>query len=168
MKMIHTIIYIFSIVLVNYGFTVVPLIPLPGGEMWPPMSLLVGFIFVIRDFAQRKIGHYVLIAMFFGGVISWFMAGQQVAVASITAFAVSEIIDWVIYSFTGSQFSDRILLSSFFSTPIDSAIFLGLIGLFSWSTILIMTISKMLGAVMVFVLIRKQEIGKNEVLYWDR
>ena len=58
-----TISYVVLIVAVNWGFTVTPLIPLPTGDMFPPMSLVVGFIFVARDFAQREIGHKVIGAM---------------------------------------------------------------------------------------------------------
>ena len=50
--------YIALIVGVNFAFTVTPLIPLPNGEMWAPLSLIVGFIFVVRDFAQRRVGHH--------------------------------------------------------------------------------------------------------------
>lgn len=156
--MVHTLIYVLSIVAVNYGFSVVPLIPLPNGEMWPPMSLVVGFIFVVRDFAQREIGHKILLAMLAGGVISWFMANPAVAVASITAFAVSEFVDWAVFSFTGYRFSQRILLSSVVSTPIDSVVFLGMIGMFSISSVIIMTASKMLGALIVFLLARQREL----------
>lgn len=158
--MLHTIIYVLSIVAVNYGFTVVPLVHLPNGEMWPPMSLIVGFVFVVRDFAQREIGHKILIAMLIGGIISWFMATPEIAVASVVAFAVSEVMDWVIFSFTGYRFSQRILLSSMVSTPLDSAVFLGLIGLFSLSSVLIMTLSKMVGAIVVFMLVRRREVIK--------
>ena len=57
MTLRYTIVYIILIVAVNYGFTVVPLIEMPGGEKWPPLSLIVGFIFVARDFAQRESGY---------------------------------------------------------------------------------------------------------------
>ena len=54
-----TLFYIILIVAVNYGFTIVPLIPVMG-EMFPPMSIVVGLIFVARDFAQREIGHKII------------------------------------------------------------------------------------------------------------
>lgn len=155
--MIHTFVYISSIVAVNYGFTVIPLIPLPNGDTWPPMSLIVGFIFVVRDFAQREIGHRILLGMLVGGILSWLMASPEVAVASVMAFTVSELVDWAVYSFTGYRFSQRVLISSLISTPIDSAVFLGMIGLFSISTVIIMTLSKMIGAVVVFLSVRQRE-----------
>lgn len=39
--------YVGAIVVANVGFTYIPMIPLPGGEMFAPMSLLVGFVFVL-------------------------------------------------------------------------------------------------------------------------
>ena len=80
--------YIALIVLVNWLFTVLPLLPLPTGDMFPPASLVVGFIFVLRDYAQRAIGHWVIVAMFFAGALSYFMASPYVAVASVTAFLI--------------------------------------------------------------------------------
>ena len=46
------ILYVVLIVAVNYAFIVVPLVKLPDGTMWPPVALLVGFVFVARDFAE--------------------------------------------------------------------------------------------------------------------
>jgi uncharacterized PurR-regulated membrane protein YhhQ (DUF165 family) len=149
--------YIFSIVLVNYAFTAVPILFLPGGEAWSPVALIVGFIFVIRDYAQREIGHKVLPAMLAGGIISWFMADPAVAVASICAFLVGELLDWAVYSFTRRPFSQRVLLSSLLGAPMDSAVFMLMIGLFSVPSVIIMTVSKLLGALAVFFLTLRRE-----------
>ena len=152
-----TILYVALIVAVNYGFTVAPMVALPGGEMWPPISLAVGFVFIARDYAQREIGHRVIIAMLAAGVISYFMASPFVAVASVAAFLISEFADWAVYSFTGRSFARRVLLSSAVGTPIDSAVFLALIGQFSGVGVLAMTASKMLGALLVWWMIRRRE-----------
>jgi uncharacterized PurR-regulated membrane protein YhhQ (DUF165 family) len=156
MRFRYTIVYIALIVAVNYGFTVTPLVALPGGEKWPPISLLVGFIFVARDFAQREIGHRVIIAMLAAGALSYIMADPFVAAASVAAFLFSEFADWAVYSFTGRSFADRVLLSSAVGTPLDSVVFLGIIGQLSMAGVLAMTASKMLGALAVWWLIRRQ------------
>ena len=78
-----TVLYICLIVLVNWGFTVVPLVDLSGGKNWPPMSLVVGLIFVARDYAQREIGHRIIIAMLIAASLSYVMASPFVAVASL-------------------------------------------------------------------------------------
>lgn len=153
----YALLYVLFVVLVNYAFDVVPPLTLPGGEVWPPVALVVGFVFVVRDYAQREIGHLILPAMFLGGAISWLMASPTVALASVCAFLTSELVDWAIYTFTGRPFSQRILLSSALSTPIDSIVFLSMIGLFSFSSAVLMTVSKMVGAVVVFYLARRRE-----------
>lgn len=155
--MIHAFIYVLSVVAVNWAFTVVPVLHLPGGEAWPPVALIVGFVFVIRDFAQRAVGHWVLAAMLLGGVISWFMASREVALASMCAFLVGELVDWAVYTFTGRPFSQRVLLSSAVSTPIDSIVFMAMLGMFSFTSVVLMTASKMAGAFVVFLLIRRRE-----------
>ena len=152
-----TLLYVALIVAVNYGFSVVPLVKLPDGPMWPPMSLVVGFIFVVRDFAQREIGHKVLLAMLVGAALSYVMASPYVAITSAAAFLVSELVDWLIYSLTKRPLSQRILYSSLLATPLDSAVFLFGIGAFSWVGLLAMTVSKLLGAAIVWWLIRRRE-----------
>lgn len=144
-----TIAYVISIVAVNIGFVYIPPVPLLG-EMFPPMSLLVGLIFIARDFAQREIGHKVIGAMAVGAVLSYLMADPFVAVASVVAFAVSEMVDWGVYTYTKRPLRDRILLSSALGTPVDSAVFLLILGFFSPLGFLLMTLAKMLTAVILW------------------
>jgi uncharacterized PurR-regulated membrane protein YhhQ (DUF165 family) len=158
MKYLNTFVYIALVVLVNWAFTVVPLVKLPGGTMWPPVALLVGFVFVARDFAQREIGHYVLVAMAIGVGISY-VFDPKVAVASAAAFLISELADWAVYSFTRRPLSERILYSSIIGTPIDSVVFLGMIGFLSLAGAVAMTASKLLGALIVWWLIRRREVA---------
>ncbi|MBL6957384.1 MAG: VUT family protein [Rhodospirillales bacterium] len=157
MRIPFTLLYIALIVAVNYAFTVVPLVELPDGTKWPPVSLLVGFVFVARDFAQREIGHRVLLAMLVGVGISYFMANPFVAAASAAAFLVSELADWAVYTFTKRPFSERVLYSSVLGAPIDSAVFLGGIGILTPVGVIAMTASKLLGALIVWWMVRRRE-----------
>ncbi len=152
----YTALYIALIVAVNYGFSVVPLVDLPGGDKWPPMTLVVGLIFVMRDFAQREIGHSVILAMLVAAAISYFMADPFVAIASLVAFLVSEFGDWAVYSCTKKPFAQRILISSAISTPIDSAIFLYMLEIASVQAIVLMTLSKMIGALVVWYMVKNR------------
>tara|TARA_R110000772_G_C13249289_1_gene434405 strand:- start:842 stop:1342 length:501 start_codon:yes stop_codon:yes gene_type:complete len=149
-----TIAYIFSIVLINIGFIYVPLIPF-FDTMYPPMTLLVGLVFILRDYAQREVGHKVIIAMLVGALLSYFMADPFIAVASLVAFMVSETVDWGVYSITDKPIHQRILLSSFISTPIDSALFLYMLGQFSLLATVTMFVSKMLAAFIIWHFLRK-------------
>jgi uncharacterized PurR-regulated membrane protein YhhQ (DUF165 family) len=147
--------YVLSIVLVNIGFVYIPPVPLLG-EMFPPMSLLVGFIFVLRDFAQKEIGHKVLAAMAVGAVLSYFMADPFVAIASVVAFLISELCDWGVYTYTKRPLKDRILLSSAVGTPIDSAVFLLILGFFSPLGFVLMTIAKMIAAGFIWLRLKNE------------
>jgi uncharacterized PurR-regulated membrane protein YhhQ (DUF165 family) len=150
-----TFLYIVFIILVNVGFVYVPLIPI-FEIMYPPMSLVVGLIFILRDYAQNEIGHKILGAMGIGGLLSYFMASPFVAIASLTAFLVSELLDWAYYSWSKKTLRERILISSLISTPIDSAIFLLIINQFSFIATLTMFFSKMIGALIVWYILGKK------------
>ncbi len=157
MRFKFTALYIALIVAVNYAFSVVPLVELPDGTMWPPVALAVGFVFVVRDFAQREVGHKVLLAMLVGVAISYFMASPFVATASAAAFLLSELVDWAVYTYTKRPLSQRILYSSLFGAPVDSAVFLGLLSMLSPAGVIAMTASKLLGAFFVWWIIRRRE-----------
>ncbi len=88
--------------------------------------------------------------MLVGAGLSYFMADPFVAWASLVAFAVSEIVDWAVYTYTKRPLRQRILFSSALGTPIDSAVFLTMLGFFSPVGFLLMTIGKMLAALIIW------------------
>ncbi len=148
--------YILSIVLVNWLFVVVPPFPTPFGELYLA-TLVVGTVFVLRDYAQREVGHKVLLATLAAGVITWFMTTPALAVASITAFAISEMADWAVFSFTGKPLQKRILISSLVSVPLDSLAFLYLSGYLSPLSFTTETASKAVGVGIVWMLLKLRE-----------
>ena len=147
-----SVIYVISIVTVNWLFTIIP----PVG-IWQPTSVIVGLIFIFRDLAQRECGHWIILVMLLGGVISYFMSDPFVAIASVTAFLISEGLDWIVYTVTKRPLRDRILLSSAISTPIDSIVFTAMIGILSPINVVLMTVSKMIGALIVWIGLKKHE-----------
>lgn len=152
--MVFTIAYLTSIVLVNFAFSALPMIDLPFDQHIPFGTLLVGFIFVLRDYAQREIGNGIYIAMLIGVLLSYVMADPFVAVASAVAFGLSELVDAIVFTYTKKPMRDRILLSSAASTPVDSAVFLLMLGFFNWLGLFIMIVVKMLGAIVVWRLLK--------------
>jgi uncharacterized PurR-regulated membrane protein YhhQ (DUF165 family) len=103
------------------------------------------------------VGHRVLIAMLIGAALSYVMAAPYVAIASAAAFLVSELADWLVYTVTRRPLSQRILFSSLIGTPIDSVVFLYGIGHLTVSGVLAMTASKLVGAFIVWWMIRRRE-----------
>tara|TARA_Y100000310_G_C20565858_1_gene755446 strand:+ start:778 stop:1236 length:459 start_codon:yes stop_codon:yes gene_type:complete len=149
-----SIVYVVSIVLVNWLFTIIP----PIG-IWQPTSVIVGLTFIFRDMAQREVGHWVFGVMLLGGIISYFMADPFVAMASVVAFMISESVDWVVYTFTKRPLKDRILLSSAIGTPIDTVVFTVMIGILSPANFIVMTASKMIGAIVVWFGLNRKDNG---------
>jgi uncharacterized PurR-regulated membrane protein YhhQ (DUF165 family) len=76
-----------------------------------------------------------------------YMADPYVALASATAFAVSEVADYLLYTLTKRPFHQRVLLSSAVSTPVDTVVFLWWINALTPATVVLMIAAKLLAAV---------------------
>ena len=170
-------IYFVTIPFLNWSFGVVGSITLvePGeavasGVEIHPLTLVTGLVFVFRDFVQRRMGHKVLIVMALAIAWSFYYAWPVIALASGIAFAISEITDWLIFTFTKYRLSTRIILSSAVAAPVDTTIFLygadiarqmqrgdepgNMLHLANW---IVFIIGKMSGAVIISYWIRQRE-----------
>jgi hypothetical protein len=135
-----------------------------------PLTMLTGMVFVVRDFVQREMGHRVLILMALAIAWSFYYSWPVIAIASATAFAISEGVDWLLFTFTKYRLSTRILLSSALAAPVDTTVFLygadlaqsmaGLaepgsqLNVANW---IFFVLGKMVGAVIVSYMIRRRE-----------
>ena len=169
--MIVTVVYVLLIPFINWSFTWAPMVELPGlGWMFNPVSIVTGLVLVARDFAQREIGHWVLLAMAVALGLTWATSGGELALASGVAFAVSELVDWAVFTFTKLKLSTRVLLSSALAAPVDTSVFLlGAEairpGMFTLPNISMSIIGKMVGALVIWWLIRKtMEQGDQEAI----
>lgn len=149
LPLLATCTYILSIMSINIGFAYVPMYHVWGYEV-SPLDIITGIVYLLRDFAQRELGHYVFIAMLIGVGISYYLSDPYIVKASIAAFIVGECIDWIIFTFTKKPLSQRLLGSAMISSPIDSLVFLYYLhhlNLLSWS---ILTVSKVLGVLVIW------------------
>jgi queuosine precursor transporter len=146
-------VYIVSIVLVNWLFVAVAPWPTVFGDLYLA-HLVVGFVFVLRDYGQRQVGHRILLATFVAGIFTYFMVDPAIALASITAFTLSETTDWAVYSFTRRPLQQRILLSSLVSVPLDTLAFQYLANYLTPAALTTEVLSKALGVVIVWYLLK--------------
>lgn len=153
-------IYIGFVVLLNTLFVFLPMSHFYGHE-FTYADFAVGGIYVIRDLTQRAIGHKVIFAMILAAILSYVLADKQIALASLTAFGVGELVDWAIYTYTRKPMSQRILLSASISSPVDSAIFLAMIGRLAPFEFALMTVIKILGAVCIWALNNMRDSSKR-------
>jgi len=152
----YSIAYIILIVLLNTLFVYVPLMQILSTEI-SPMDWTVGIVYVLRDFAQRELEQKVVFAMFIGSLISYVLANKNLAIASMSAFLIAEFIDWSIYTFTKRSLSQRILWSASLSAPIDSSVFLWIIHQLNWLAVLIVSLAKVVGVLIVWYGWRNRE-----------
>jgi hypothetical protein len=135
-----------------------------------PLTIATGMVFVVRDFVQREMGHRVLLLMALAIAWSFYYSWPVIALASATAFAISEGVDWLFFTFTKYRLSTRILLSSVAAAPIDTTVFLygadlaqQLAGtaepgsMFNLANWIFFIIGKMIGAIVVSAMIRYRE-----------
>jgi uncharacterized PurR-regulated membrane protein YhhQ (DUF165 family) len=146
-------VYIAAIVLVNWLFVAVAPWPTAFGDLYLA-NVVVGFVFVLRDYGQRQVGHKILLATLVAGIITYFMVDRPIALASITAFVLSEMTDWAIYSFTRRPLQQRILLSSLVSVPLDTLAFQYLANYLTPAAFTTEVMSKALGVLIVWYLLK--------------
>ncbi|HYD88738.1 MAG TPA: VUT family protein [Vitreimonas sp.] len=150
---------------INWSFAAVPTTPIPdwlGGGQFQPLAIVTGLVLVVRDFAQREMKHWVWAAMITGLALSTLTSWIQVVIASGLAFLISETVDWAVYTFTKRPLSQRIMISSLASAPLDQVVFIGLAslvvpGIFAWGTIVTGIASKLAGALVVSQIVAAQE-----------
>jgi hypothetical protein len=151
-------VYIATIVAVNWLFANVAPWSTPLGDLYIA-NVVVGFVFVFRDYAQRLIGHFILLATLLGGILTYFMAGPALALASMTAFLISESSDWAVYSFWKKPLQQRILVSSLLAVPLDTFAFQYLAGYLTPAAFVTEVLSKAVGVLIVWQLLRMREGG---------
>lgn len=159
---IATLVYIALIPFINWSYGAIPTVPMPDGGAWPPMSIVAGLVLVVRDFAQREVKHYIWGALIIASILSFRTSYPAIAIASTVAFIISETIDWALFTFSKKPLSYRVLLSSIISTPIDTVAFwylasLSQKGVFQPLTIITAILSKLLGAYIVYLLLKRRE-----------
>lgn len=160
-----TALYVGLMPVINWAFAGISTIPIPedfGGGSWHPFTVITGLVLVVRDFAQREIKHWIFGAMLIGLALSTLTAWPVIVVASGAAFLISETADWAVYTFSKRPLSQRIMISSTISAPIDQLLFIYLAslvvpGIFAWGSIVTGIISKLVGAYFVSRVVAAQE-----------
>jgi queuosine precursor transporter len=160
--------YVAFIILVNWLF--IPENLIEGVTQWSTntwmgtlylANVIVGFVFVLRDYAQREIGHKVLLLTALAGIPVYYFAGPGLAIASMVAFMLSEMTDWAVYTFTKRPLQSRIILSSLFAVPVDTLAFQHLAGYLTPAAFVTEVVSKAIGVAIVWYLL-KLRFGNSE------
>lgn len=104
------------------------LIPVAPGISAPSGVTMVGMALVFRDLVQRRLGrNWALVAIFAGTALSAFVSPSSLVIASGTAFFLSELADFAVYTpLQHRGFILAVAASSVIGSVVDSVVFLWL------------------------------------------
>lgn len=114
----------------NVGSECVPdgpcLIPVAPGIVAPSGVMMIGLALVLRDLVQRRLGRlWAVAAVVAGALLSGLLAPRALVVASGSAFLLSELADFAVYTPLQAR---RLVLAVFLSgavgVVVDSLVFL--------------------------------------------
>jgi uncharacterized PurR-regulated membrane protein YhhQ (DUF165 family) len=114
----------------NVGTFCIPdgpcMIPVGFGMSAPSGVLMVGAALVLRDQVQEHLGiKWSLFGVLIGAILSYFLANPFIAIASIFAFGVSELIDFAAYTSIRKKGRElAIAISGLVGAICDSVVFL--------------------------------------------
>lgn len=126
--MFYLIAYILTIPAANWAITTIGLVPVGFGLMAPAGVYFAGLAFTLRDLTQERMGKaWTLAAIGAGGILSLAVSDPFVAVASSSAFLVSELLDFAVYTpLRRRGWLRAVLASNVVGLVADSALFLWL------------------------------------------
>ena len=127
--------FVITVVGANWALLTYGIVPIGFGLDAPASVYFVGFSFTFRDGMRERLGfRSALIAIAIGGILSYILEVRQdgdlfarIALASATAFAVSELADSLVYERI-REYSRHlgIVASNTVGLVVDSALFLTL------------------------------------------
>ena len=126
-----TFLYIATIVGANLITATFGLVPIGFGLMVTAGTFMAGAALIVRDLLQDHASRtWMLCAIAVGAVASALTANTALAVASGIAFAVSELVDWGVFTPLRERglVASGVVVSSLVASPIDTVLFLYLAG----------------------------------------
>jgi uncharacterized PurR-regulated membrane protein YhhQ (DUF165 family) len=100
-------------------------LPVGFGLTAPSGVYLVGVILVLRDYMQWAVGKTAALAVLAGGIaVSYMIADPLIAVASAAAFAISELLDFALFTWISPRWSRAVLAGGIAGAIADSVVFL--------------------------------------------
>lgn len=130
-----------------------------AGLTFPAGVVFVGLTFSFRDFVQREWGDRACwLWMILASILTTALS-PKVALASFTAFLISEGVDWAAFKYLKYSFRKRIVISNLLSCPLDSIIFVTIAFGWFWPAIWGQALIKYLSGLLVLPFISKDKLG---------
>jgi queuosine precursor transporter len=116
------VLYLVSILLANILVSWFGIITVLGLS-FPAGAIVIGVTFTIRDFVQQRWGKWSVWWWMFAASLITILFNQTIAIASFSAFVLSESLDWLLFTIWPGSFKRRVIMSNLISCPCDSIFF---------------------------------------------
>lgn len=119
--------YLLTIVGANWAVRRFGAVPVGFGYLAPAGVYFVSAALVLRDAVQYEIGKLGALAVMAAGVgLSVIVAGPQLALASGAAFAISETLDFALFTWIAPRWAWAVLAGGVAGAVADSVVFLSI------------------------------------------
>lgn len=125
-RVLISVIYVGSVVAANWLTHRYGLVPIGFGLVVAAGTFAAGVALLTRNLGQDIVGRLWIVAlMVVGIVLSWWLASPALAVASATAFALSETTDMTVYTWLRNRGRPAALMAAgLLSALVDTVVFL--------------------------------------------
>ncbi|MFD6091265.1 VUT family protein [Oerskovia sp. NPDC060338] len=122
--------FIGAVVTANVVTSHMGLVPVGFGLLAPAGTYAAGAALLARDFVHKQGGRrWSLGAIGVAAILSWFMSTPEIAIASVAAFVVAELVDLCIFVAVRRRgFIRAAFTSNLISAPLDTFVFLTIAG----------------------------------------
>lgn len=130
MKALSMFAYVAAIVAANVLTNLFGAVPAGFGLMVTAGTFAAGFALLARDFVQKLAGiPWVFVGIAIGGLLSWWLSSPGLALASVTAFTLAELVDLAVFTpMVRHGFVRAAAVSNVVAAPIDTFVFLSIAG----------------------------------------
>jgi uncharacterized PurR-regulated membrane protein YhhQ (DUF165 family) len=119
--------YVGTVLAANWAVQHYGIISVGFGQSAPAGVYFVALALVLRDYVQWALGKSVMLAALAAGAgLSYLIASPQLATASATAFAFSELLDFALFTWIAPRWARAVFVGGIAGAVVDSAIFLSI------------------------------------------
>jgi uncharacterized PurR-regulated membrane protein YhhQ (DUF165 family) len=119
--------YVGTVFAANWAITRFGMVPVGFGLLAPAGVYFAGLAFTLRDLTHEALGRRAVLLAILAGAVCSALISPQLALASATAFLLSELADYAVYTpLREKNWLAAVTLSNTVGLVVDSVIFLAL------------------------------------------
>jgi uncharacterized PurR-regulated membrane protein YhhQ (DUF165 family) len=119
--------YVSTVIAANWAVKRYGSVSVGFGYEAPAAVYFIGLALVLRDYVQWSLGRLAaLFGLAAGALLSYLVADAAVATASAAAFAFSELVDFVLFTWLAPRWARAVFVGGASGAVVDSVLFLSI------------------------------------------